>query len=122
MPVHPDERQESGTLIDHVKAYLIEKGDYDPQNERSFAPALCNRIDRNTGGIVLAAKTAVALRVLNEAIRQGALDKRYLCAAHGLFEKKEDDMTAFLVKDGRTNTVRVYDAPPAVPGGEVKTI
>ena len=59
---HADETQETGTLIDHIKAYLAQKGEYRPEEENSFAPALCNRIDRNTSGLVIAAKTAVALR------------------------------------------------------------
>ena len=122
MSVHADEQQESGTLIDHIKAYLYQKGEYDPQNEQSFAPALCNRIDRNTGGIVLAAKDAESLRILNEQIKEGGLDKRYLCAAHGVFEKKSDLLTGWLIKDGASNSVRVFDAPPKEPGAkEIRT-
>ena len=118
MPVHPDEKQESGTLIDHVKAYLYQKDEYDPQNEQSFAPALCNRIDRNTGGIVLAAKNAESLRVLNEQIRLGGLDKRYLCAAHGYFEKKTDLLTGWLIKDSAANLVKIYDQKPRDPAAK----
>ena len=57
MSVHADEKQESGTLIDHVKAYLMEKGEYDPQKEQSFVPALCNRIDRTQPAWFLPPKT-----------------------------------------------------------------
>ncbi|MBQ9467451.1 MAG: RluA family pseudouridine synthase [Clostridia bacterium] len=122
MPVHPDEKQETGTLIDHIKAYLYDKGAYDPSAEQSFSPALCNRIDRNTGGIVLAAKNAEALRAMNAAIKAGALDKRYLCAAHGVFEKKSDLLTGWLVKDSAKNTVTVFDEAPRGAGREVKEI
>ena len=115
-----EEQQKTGTLIDHIKAYLYRKGEYDPASERSFAPALCNRIDRNTSGIVLAAKDAESLRVLNEQIRNGGLDKRYLCAAHGVFEKKNELLSGWLVKDGEKNVVRVYDEKP--PSGDAKEI
>ena len=121
MPVHPDENQSSGTLIDHVKAYLSKKGEYDPDAEQSFSPALCNRIDRNTGGIVLAAKNAQALREMNEAIKKGELDKRYLCAVHGVFEKKEALLSGYLSKNAKTNTVYVFDRAPK-DGSEVKEI
>ena len=64
------EEAERTTLIFAIKAYLVSKGEYDPKSENSFAPALCNRIDRNTGGIVIAAKTAEALRIMNEKIKE----------------------------------------------------
>ena len=115
MSVHEDDRQKSGTLIDHVKAYLIGKGEYDPSSERSFAPALCNRIDRNTSGIVLAAKDAASLRILNEQIKKRAPDKRYLCIVHGTPEKESALLHGYLVKDSLKNTVRVYDVRPDCP-------
>lgn len=63
---HPDDKEYNDTLIDRIKRYLYEKGEFDPQNESSFVPALVNRIDRNTGGIVIAAKNAESLRILNQ--------------------------------------------------------
>ena len=105
--VHSDENEEVNTLIGHIKAYLYRKGEYDPENEQSFAPALCNRIDRNTGGIVLAAKTASALRFFNEKIKNRELDKYYLCAVHGRMHKKEDTLCAYLKKNGEMNMVDV---------------
>ena len=81
--VHEDEDGSTNTLITHVQAYLYQKGEYRPDEEQSFAPALCNRIDRNTGGIVIAAKNAEALRVMNEKIKKREIDKFYLAAVHG---------------------------------------
>ena len=107
--VHSDEEEDVNTLINQIKAYLWKKGDYQPENENAFAPALCNRIDRNTGGIVIAAKNAMALRVMNEKIRAGEIDKRYLCAAHGIFEKKEGTLRGYLKKDAETNMVSVFE-------------
>ncbi len=107
--VHEDTDGGENTLILHVKAYLYQKGEYDPRAEQSFAPALCNRIDRNTGGIVIAAKNAEALRVMNEKIKQNEISKFYLCAAHGKMPKKEDTLTGFLRKDSAKNQVQVSD-------------
>ena len=110
--VHEDENGSTNTLITHVQAYLYQKGEYRPEEEQSFAPALCNRIDRNTGGIVIAAKNAEALRVMNEKIKLREIDKFYLAAVKGVPTKKEDTLTGFLLKDEKSNTVRVYDKNP----------
>ena len=105
--VHSDDDEEINTLIGHIKAYLYRKGEYDPASEQSFAPALCNRIDRNTGGIVIAAKNAAALRVMNEKIRADELSKYYLCAVHGHMEKRADTLTGYLKKDSDNNIVDI---------------
>ena len=110
--VHEDEDSKVNTLIAHVQAYLYQKGEYDPKDEQSFAPALCNRIDRNTGGIVIAAKNAEALRVMNEKIKEREIDKFYLAAVHGIPKKREDTLTGYLIKDEKLNKVRVYDTNP----------
>lgn len=107
--VHADDEEDVDTLINHIKAYLWQKGEYRPEEEHAFAPALCNRIDRNTGGIVIAAKNAEALRVINEKIRAGEIDKRYLCAAHGIFAQKQGTLHGYLKKDSATNMVSVFD-------------
>ena len=105
--VHPDENETINTLINHLTAYLYKKGAYVPSAENSFSPALCNRIDRNTGGIVICAKNAEALRIINEKIKAGEVEKSYLCLLHGLFEKKENLLTAYHKKDARENTVKI---------------
>ena len=82
--VHPHDGAEYGkTLIDHIQAYLYAKREWRPREEHAFTPALCNRIDRNTGGIVIAAKNAESLRILNQKIKDREIDKRYLCIVHG---------------------------------------
>lgn len=105
--VHSDDSEEINTLISHVKAYLYKKGEYLPEKEQSFAPALCNRIDRNTGGIVIAAKNAEALRVMNEKIKNDELSKFYLAAVHGKLPKKADTLTGYLKKDSANNIVDI---------------
>lgn len=107
--VHEDDSAKDNTLIMHIKAYLYQKGEYDPADEQSFAPALCNRIDRNTGGIVIAAKTAEALRVMNEKIKNDEIRKFYLCAAHGKMPKRSDTLTGYLKKNSANNLVTISD-------------
>ncbi len=118
--VHSDDEEDVNTLINHIKAYLYQKGEYKPDEENSFAPALCNRIDRNTGGLVIAAKTAQALRFMNEKIKSDELTKMYVCAVHGIPEKKKDTLHGYLIKDGDANQVTVYKTKPN--GKDVKTI
>ena len=108
---HQDSRYDSDTLNLRVLRYLYKKREYDPEKENAFAPALCNRIDRNTGGIVIAAKNAEALRIINEKIRCREIQKYYLCAVKGIPPKRHDTMTAYLIKDEDSNTVSVFDKP-----------
>ena len=107
--VHEDEEGRDNTLIMHIKAYLYQKGEYDPESEQSFAPALCNRIDRNTGGIVIGAKNAEALRIMNEKIKNDEISKFYYCVVHGKMPKKSETLTGFLLKDSDKNQVRIFD-------------
>ena len=107
--VHEDSDAGENTLIMHVKAYLCQKGEYSPYDEQSFAPALCNRIDRNTGGIVIAAKNAEALRVMNEKIKNNMLTKTYYCLVHGVPSPRTAELRGYLRKDSKNNTVEVRD-------------
>ena len=109
--VHEDVAGGENTLILHVKAYLYGKGEYDPAAEQSFAPALCNRIDRNTGGIVIAAKNAEALRVMNEKIRENEISKFYLCAVKGKMPRRADELRGYLHKDSDANMVKIAERP-----------
>ena len=112
LAVHPHDGAEYGrTLIDHIQAYLYQKREWRPREENSFTPALCNRIDRNTGGIVIAAKTAEALRVLNQKIKDREMDKRYLAIVEGTPRPKEGSLKGYLFKDAKKNRVFVTDAP-----------
>ncbi len=115
--VHPHDGAEYGkTLIDHIQAYLYAKGEWKPRQENSFAPALCNRIDRNTGGIVIAAKNAESLRILNQKIKDRELDKRYLCIVHGTPKPREGTLKGYLFKDAVKN--RVYVSEKSQPGAK----
>jgi len=112
LAVHPHDGAEYGrTLIDHIQAYLYQKREWRPREEHSFTPALCNRIDRNTGGIVIAAKTAEALRVMNQKIKDRELDKRYLAIVEGVPKVKAGSLKGYLFKDAKKNRVFVTDTP-----------
>ena len=113
--VHSDDRSYGDTLIDRIQRYLYEKGEYRPEDEQSFAPALINRIDRNTCGLVLAAKTAETLRLMNEKMKTRDIDKYYLCVVHGSMAEPEAVLEGFLEKDSDRNQVFVHDHP--IPGG-----
>ena len=114
LAVHPHDGAEYGrTLIDHIQAYLYQKREWNPRGEHAFTPALCNRIDRNTGGIVIAAKTAEALRVMNQKIKDRELDKRYLAIVEGSLKQKEGSLKGYLFKDAKQNRVFVTDTPQA---------
>ena len=112
LAVHPHDGAEYGrTLIDHIQAYLYQKKQWRPREENSFTPALCNRIDRNTGGIVIAAKTSEALRVLNQKIKDRELDKRYLAVVEGVPRPAQGSLKGYLFKDAKKNRVFVSDKP-----------
>ena len=112
MIVHPGDKNNSGkeeinTLINHITAYLYNNGDYNPDAENSFAPALCNRIDRNTGGIVICAKNAETLRIINEKIKNNEIEKTYLCLVHGIPQIKQEILTAYHRKNPNDNLVTI---------------
>ena len=114
LAVHPHDGAEYGrTLIDHIQAYLYQKKEWRPREENAFTPALCNRIDRNTGGIVIAAKTAEALRVLNQKIKDREMDKRYLAIVEGTPKPPKGSLKGYLFKDAKKNRVFVTDTPQA---------
>ena len=106
---HSDGSWSYNTLIAQIQAYLYAEGAYKPRTENAFAPALCNRIDRNTSGIVLAAKNAEALRILNDKIKNREIEKYYLTAVHGQMKPKSGRLEGFLFKDAKKNQVFVSD-------------
>ncbi len=113
---HPDQGEYVSTLITHIQAYLYQKKEWSPRWENAFAPALCNRIDRNTGGLVIAAKTAEALRIMNEKIKAREIAKFYLAAVVGRMTPPDGELSGFLLKDEKKKQVSVYKKP--VPGGK----
>lgn len=109
--VHEDNENTADTLINRILSYLYRKGEYNPDDEQSFTPALVNRIDRNTSGIVIAAKNAEALRILNQKVRDREVEKLYLCAVFGAPKPREALLTAYLKKLSEENRVVISDSP-----------
>ena len=114
--VHADETEKVNTLINHIQAYLYQKREWNPRWENAFTPALCNRIDRNTGGIVIAAKNAESLRIINQKIRDREIGKHYLCITLGAPQPAEGKIECFLLKNENKKQVFVYHRP--VSGGK----
>ena len=105
---HADDREFTDTLIARIQRYLYEKGEF--VHDGGFTPALANRIDRNTSGLVMAAKNAETLRVLNEKIKMREIEKHYLCLVHGE-PPEEFSCDNYLLKNAKTNTVQVFEKP-----------
>ncbi len=115
LPVHIDEQRTEDNLLSRIWYYLYEKGEYKPEKEHSFSPAVCNRLDRNTGGLVIAAKNALSLRIINEKIRKREIVKKYVCIAEGHFEHKQGILTGNLIRGDKKVIINEND------GKEIKT-
>ncbi len=109
--VHEDNGQNPENLLAHIKSYLYKKGEYLPEKENTFAPALANRIDRGTGGIVIAVKNAEALRIISWKIKNREIKKFYLCLAYGHFDKKKGEISGYLMRNEKSRKVTFSDTP-----------
>ena len=96
-------------LVDAFAQYLAEKGEYRPGGENRFAPALCNRLDRGTEGLVIAAKNYAALRDMNEIIRTDRLKKEYYTITVGIPPRGR--FTAWWEHDEKANKVSIHAHP-----------
>ncbi len=103
MACQPDIKHTKETLIDNVKNYLYSKGDYKPSEENSFSPALCNRIDFNTAGLLIAAKNAQSLRIINDKLKNREIRRFYMCVTEGVPEKKEGIIKNRILKNAAEN-------------------
>ena len=102
--VHSDDKGTDDTLLTRMQSYLFKKGEYDPQNEHSFSPAFCNRLDRNTSGIIIGAKNAEALRIMNGKIKNREVKKYYLAIAEGVTDA-EGTITTSLTRGDKKVSV-----------------
>lgn len=107
LTVHPDETFHLDSELFRLQKYLYKKGEFNPENEHSFSPAFANRLDRNTSGIVLAAKNSQSLKILNEKIKSREIEKYYICETHGHFYNKHKILTAYHYKNADKNRVRI---------------
>lgn len=106
--VHPDKSYHYDSLVSRVQHYLYNKGEYDPALDKAFSPALVNRIDRNTGGIVIAAKNAESLRILNQKMKTRELEKFYLCLLCGKPKNDSGVLHGYITKNESKNKVTVF--------------
>jgi 23S rRNA pseudouridine955/2504/2580 synthase len=105
--VHADEKGTKRTLIAMIQSYLFENNEYNPETENTFRPALCNRLDRNTSGILIVAKTYQAAREFGEALQKRTVRKFYRCIVKGEV-KKAESIDGYLWKDEKTNKVKIF--------------
>ena len=105
--VHSDSGKGEPTLTDYVLTYLNDKGDYIPEKEITFTPAPCNRLDRNTSGMVIYGKNFEALKLLNEMIRERRIKKHYMALVTGRI--KDGTYEAFISKNEDSNISTIYD-------------
>lgn len=103
---HNDSREFEPNVVDSIVDYLIVKGEFSPRLENSFRPAIVNRLDRNTSGIIIGAKNAEALRELNKAIKENKISKFYITLVKGIVKRDFKDVS-YLVKDESKNKVYV---------------
>jgi len=108
---HEDSSEKIHTLLNKLKLYMFESEQWDPKEEQTFEPSLCNRLDRNTSGIVIAAKNIESLRNMNEIIRNNEIKKFYYCVVYNKINKKEDTLYAYHQKNVHKNIVKIISAP-----------
>lgn len=102
--------KEDISLVEHVQAYLLESGQLTEEQLVTFKPGICNRLDRNTSGLVVAGKTLAGLQVMSELFRERKLDKYYICIVKGVI-KEAKRITGYLAKDEKTNKVTITQNP-----------
>lgn len=107
--VHADKKNGDATLTDYALSYLYDKGDYLPENEVTFTPASCNRLDRNTSGIVIFGKNYESLKILNEMIKERSIKKYYEALVVGRI--KDGLYEAYIVKDEKNNRSTIFNTP-----------
>lgn len=98
------------SLNEWLVGYLLCKGTLSGQRLSTFKPSVCNRLDRNTSGIVLCGKSLEGLQFLTELIRTRQLIKRYRFLALGVIESPAV-LTGWMVKDKTENVSRIFDTP-----------
>ncbi|MBR3995940.1 MAG: RluA family pseudouridine synthase [Clostridia bacterium] len=103
-----ESKQQGTYLIDRVIGYLLKKGEYNPEKEQSFTPSLCHRLDRNTGGLIICAKNAESLRIMNSKIKNREIKKTYYCETVGVPNPKSGILKHFHYKDNKQNKVYIF--------------
>ena len=93
-------------VVDSLISYLIRKGDYVPRIEKTFTPSICNRLDRNTSGLIIGAKNYQSLKLINEALKGLSIRRFYKTIVKGEMKQAVKEK-AYLIKDEDKNRVRI---------------
>ncbi|MDO5403812.1 MAG: RluA family pseudouridine synthase [Eubacteriales bacterium] len=101
-------KQEDISLVEYLNAYLLQTGAIKQQDLKTFRPGVCNRLDRNTSGIVAAGKTIKGLQELSLYFKDRSIDKYYICLVKG-YGLKRQRINGFLLKDEKTNKVEIFN-------------
>lgn len=102
---HSSQQAAEENTVDQLITYLIDEGRYSPEEEHTFVPSICNRLDRNTSGLIIGATSSQALREMNELIRKRKVKKFYLTIVHGAMIE-DRHYISYLEKDRNKNIVR----------------
>ena len=97
-------KPEDISLVEYLIGYLLENNSITKEELRSFKPAICNRLDRNTSGIVVAGKSLTGLQVMSEILKDRSIHKFYRCLVTGIM-KEGQLIDGYLTKDEKTNKV-----------------
>ena len=95
--------------MEYLTGYLLDKGCLTEEDLRTFRPSVCNRLDRNTSGLIAAGKSLAGLQALSEMFKKRNLHKYYLCLVEGVL-KEEKYIKGFLTKARKNNKVTIHKA------------
>ena len=98
------------SLVEHLISYLLDAGELSEETLKSFRPSICNRLDRNTSGIVVAGKSLPGLQKMGELFKERTLHKYYRCLVQGVI-REDQYLKGWLKKDEKTNKVQILDRP-----------
>ena len=98
------------SLVEHITAYLLESGQLTKEQLKSFHPGVCNRLDRNTSGIIIAGKTLLGLQKMSELLKSRNIDKYYQCIVKGKVTEKQL-VKGYLTKNRSHNKVQITTVP-----------
>lgn len=98
------------SLVEYFIEYLLESGSISKESLQLFRPSVCNRLDRNTSGLVIAGKSLAGLQTMSLLLKDRSMKKYYRCIVIGEMDRG-DHLKGYLLKDKSTNQVRISSAP-----------
>ena len=104
------------SLVEYMIDYMISSGQLSTDQLKSFRPSICNRLDRNTSGLVVGGKSLAGLQIMSEVFKDRTIHKYYQCVVKGQIADRQM-ITGFLLKDEAANQVRIHktQVPESVP-------